>query len=109
VGLYGLMTYSVSLRQREMGIRMAIGGDQARVVRMVLKQAMVLAGTGVAIGLAVSLAVSKPTAALVNGENFNWPLVGMVTVALLAMAAFGAYIPARRASRVDPNMVLREE
>ena len=109
VGLYGLMTYSVSLRQREMGIRMAIGGDQATVVRMVLKQAMVLAGTGVAIGLAVSLAVSKPTAAIVNADNFNWPWVGLVTIALLAMAGFGAYIPARRASRVDPNTVLREE
>jgi len=109
VGLYGLMTYSVSLRQREMGIRMAIGGDQATVVRMVLKQAMVLAGTGVAIGLVLSLIASKPTAAMVNADSFNWPWVGLVTVALLAMAAFGAYIPARRASRVDPNTVLREE
>jgi ABC-type antimicrobial peptide transport system permease subunit len=109
VGLYGLMTYSVSLRQREMGIRMAIGGDQGTVVRMVLKQAMVLAASGVAIGLALTLVASKPTTSIVNAEGFNWPLVALVTLILLAMAAFGAYIPARRASRVDPNTVLRQE
>jgi predicted permease len=109
VGLYGLMTYSVSLRQREIGIRMAIGADPAGVVRMVLKQGMTLAGSGVAIGLLLSLAASKPTAAMVGGRGFNWPLVALVTLALLAMAALGAYIPARRASQVDPNTVLRQE
>jgi predicted permease len=109
VGLYGLMTYSVSLRQREIGIRMAIGADPAAVVRMVLKQGMVLAGSGVVIGLALSLAAAKPIAALAEGHGFNLPLVALVTIALLAMAALGAYIPARRASRVDPNTVLRQE
>jgi predicted permease len=109
VGLYGLMTYSVSLRQREIGIRMAIGADSAGVVKMVLKQGMLLAGSGVAIGLLLSLAVSRPTAAIVNGRGFNWPLVALVTLALLAMAALGAFIPARRASLVDPNTVLRQE
>jgi predicted permease len=109
VGLYGLMTYSVSLRQREIGIRMAVGADPATVVRMVLKQGMVLAGSGVVIGLALSLAAAKPIAALAEGQGFNLPLVALVTIALLAMAALGAYIPARRASRVDPNTVLRQE
>jgi macrolide transport system ATP-binding/permease protein len=109
IGLYGLMSYSVSLRQREIGIRMAIGGDQAGVVRMVLKQGMVLAGSGVVIGLLLSLVAGKPTAALVGAQGFNWPLVVPVTLALLAMAAVGAYLPARRASRVDPNIVLRQE
>jgi predicted permease len=109
VGLYGLMTYSVSMRQREIGIRMAIGADPAGVVRMVLKQGMVLAGSGVVIGLALSLAAAKPVAALVQGNGFNLPLVALVTLALLAMAALGAYIPARRASQVDPNTVLRQE
>jgi predicted permease len=109
VGLYGLMTYSVSLRQREIGIRMAIGADPAGVVRMVLKRGMLLAGSGVAIGLLLSLAVSRPTASMVNGRGFNWPLVALVTVALLGMAALGAFIPARRASLVDPNTVLRQE
>ena len=109
VGLYGLMAYSVSLRQREIGIRMAIGADPAGVVRMVLKQGVLLAGSGAAIGLLLSLAASKPTAAMVSGRGFHWPLVALVTIALLAMAAMGVYIPARRASQVDPNTVLRQE
>ena len=109
VGLYGLMTYSVALRQREIGVRMAIGAAPANVVRMVLKQGMILAGSGAAIGLLLSLAASRPTATLVEGQGFNLPLVALVTIALLAMAALGAYIPARRASRVDPNTVLRQE
>ena len=108
-GLYGLMTYSVSLRQREIGIRMAVGADPPTVVRMVLRQGMILAGSGVVIGLALSLAAAKPIAALAQGRGFNLPLVALVTLALLAMAALGAYIPARRASRVDPNTVLRQE
>jgi hypothetical protein len=109
VGLYGLMTYSVSLQQREIGIRMAIGADPAGVVRMVLKRGMLLAASGVAIGLLLSLAASRPTAAMVGGRGFNWPLVALVTLALLAMTALGAFIPARRASQVDPNTVLRQE
>jgi ABC-type antimicrobial peptide transport system permease subunit len=76
---------------------------------MVLRQGMILAGSGVVIGLCLSLAVARPTAALVEGRGFNLPLVALVAAALLAMAALGAYIPARRASRVDPNTVLRQE
>jgi predicted permease len=109
VGLYGLMTYSVSLQQREIGVRMALGADPATVVRMVLKQGMILAGSGAAIGLFLSLAASGPTATLVEGHGFNLPLIALVTISLLAMAALGAYIPARRASRVDPNTILRQE
>lgn len=109
VGLYGLMTYSVSLRQREIGIRMAVGADQASVVMMVLKQGLILAGSGVLIGLAMSLGAAKSTANLVGAQGFSLPLVALVALALLAMAALGAYIPARRASRVDPITVLRQE
>ena len=109
IGLYGLMTYSVSLRWHEVGIRMAIGADPAAVVRMVLKQGMALAGSGVLIGLLLTLVTGKPTAALVGARGFHWPLVALVTLALLAMAALGAYLPARRASRADPNIVLRQE
>jgi macrolide transport system ATP-binding/permease protein len=109
IGLYGLMSYSVSLRQREIGIRMAIGAGESAVVKMVLKQGLVLAGSGVLIGLVLTLAADKPTAALVGGHGFHWPLVALVTLTLLAMAALGAFLPARRASRVDPNIVLRQE
>ena len=109
VGLYGLMTYSVSLRRREIGIRMAMGADPAAVVRMVLKQGMVLVGIGAAIGLLLSLAASKLLASLPGGYGFDLPLIAPVTLSLLAIAALGAYIPARRASPVDPNTVLRQE
>jgi len=109
VGLYGLMSYSVSLRQREIGIRMAIGADPSGVVGMVLKHGMLLAGSDAVIGVLLCLAASKPTAALVGGRGFNWPLVALVTLILLGMAALGTYLPARRASQVDPNTVLRQE
>jgi ABC-type antimicrobial peptide transport system permease subunit len=109
VGLYGLMSYSVSFRYREIGIRMAIGADRIAVTRMVLKRGMALASIGIAIGLALSLTAGKLTSALPGGRHFNWPLVALVTLALLLMAGLGAYIPARRASQVDPNIVLRQE
>jgi predicted permease len=109
VGLYGLMSYSVSLRHHEIGIRMAIGADPAAVVKMVLRQGMVLATSGVAIGLVLSLAMSKLTAALPGGHAFDLALIAPVPLALLAMAALGVYFPARRASLVDPNTVLRQE
>jgi predicted permease len=109
VGLYGLMTYSVSLRRREIGIRMAMGANPAAVVKMVLKQGMTLAGSGAAIGLLLSLAASKLLASLPGGYAFDLPLIAPVTLSLLAIAALGAYIPARRASQVDPNTVLRQE
>jgi predicted permease len=109
VGLYGLMSYSVSLRHREIGIRMAIGADPAAVVRMVLKQGMVLATSGVVIGVILSLAASTLTAALPGGHAFDLALIAPVPLALLAMAALGVYLPARRASQVDPNTVLRQE
>jgi len=100
---------AVSLRQREIGIRMAIGGAPASVVGMILRQGMMLAASGVALGLMLSLLASKPTAVRVYAHGFDWPLVALVTIALLLMAALGAYIPARRASHVDPNTVLRQE
>jgi predicted permease len=109
VGLFGLMSYSVSLRQREIGIRMAIGADPAAVVKMVLRQGMVLATSGVAIGLVLSLGASKLTASLPGGHAFDLALIAPVPLALLAMAALGVYLPARRASQVDPNTVLRQE
>jgi predicted permease len=109
VGLYGLMTYSVGLRQREIGIRMAIGADRVGVMQMVLKQGLLLAGTGVAIGLAVVLLLSKPVIRFVGARSFDWGLLTLTAAGLLAAAAIGAYLPARRASLVDPNSVLRQE
>jgi ABC-type antimicrobial peptide transport system permease subunit len=109
VGLYGLMTYSVGLRQREIGIRMAIGADRSGVVQMVLKQGLALAGSGIAIGVLLWVLASKPILAFLEAHSFSWVLLALVAAGLLAAAAAGAYIPARRASLIDPNLVLRQE
>jgi predicted permease len=109
VGLYSLMTYSVGLRQREIGIRMAIGAGRAGVMTMVLKQGLVLSGVGVVIGLSVLLLLSRPVMKVVGARSFDWGLLTLTAAGLLAAAAIGAYLPARRASLVDPNTVLRQE
>ena len=109
VGLYGLMTYSVGLRQREIGIRMAVGADARGVLTMVLKHGMVLAGSGVAAGLVFSLLAGKPATTAIGTSYFDLPLLALVAVLLLGAAAAGAYVPARRASLLDPNIVLRQE
>jgi predicted lysophospholipase L1 biosynthesis ABC-type transport system permease subunit len=109
VGLYGLMSYSVSLRSREIGIRMAIGAGRSGVLGMVMQQGMALAGIGVSIGLLLCLLASKAVAAVLAVPGFNLPFVALVAIGLLAAAALGAYAPARRASRLDPNAVLRQE
>jgi predicted permease len=109
VGLYGLMSYSVSLRSREIGIRMAIGAGRSGVMGMVMKQGMALTVGGVAIGLVLCFLASKGVSAAVGVPGFNLPFVALVTAGLVAAAALGAYAPAWRASRLDPNAVLRQE
>jgi predicted permease len=109
VGLYGLMSYSVSLRSREIGIRMAIGAGRSGVLGMIMKQGMLLAAAGVSTGLLLCLLASKAVAAALGVPGFNLPFVALVTAGLMAAAALGAYAPARRASRMDPNAVLRQE
>ncbi len=109
IGLYGLMTYTVGLRQREIGIRMAIGANRAGVMGMVVKQGLTLAGLGVAIGLALWLLMSRPVMTLVGASSFSWGLLALVAGGLLGVAGIGAFLPARRASLVDPNRVLRAE
>jgi predicted permease len=109
IGLYGLMTYTVSLRQREIGIRMAIGANRGGVMKMVVMQGITLAGVGVAIGVTLWLLMSRPVMTLVGARSFSWSLLTLVAVGLMAVAGIGAYLPARRASLVDPNRVLRQE
>ena len=109
VGLYGLMSYSVSRRTREIGIRMAIGAAPAGVVKMVLRQGLLLTGIGVAIGVLLSLALSRALTAGMQMPSFDPRVFAAVPVALLAMAALSAYVPARRASRIDPVQALRLE
>ncbi|MBZ5590627.1 MAG: ABC transporter permease [Acidobacteriia bacterium] len=110
VGLYGTVSYNVARRTGEIGIRMALGAQRGRVVRMVLREVMVLAAVGLAIGLAMALVASKFVASFLYGMKPNDPLALATAVAtLLGAAIFASYAPARRASRIDPMAALRNE
>ncbi len=110
VGLYGVISHSVVRRTREIGIRMALGAPSGQVVRLVLRDGLALAGAGLVLGLVVALAGSRLIAGLVYGVSPRDPLtLAAVAVLLTAMAAAATYIPARRASRLDPMDVLRHE
>ena len=108
-GLYAVTAWSVARRTREIGIRIAVGADRGRVLAMVLKQGLKLSAIGVAIGLVPSLLLSRALTANLHLPPFNLPALIAVSLALLAMTAAGAYFPARRASRLDPIAVLKQE
>jgi macrolide transport system ATP-binding/permease protein len=110
VGLYGTMTYSVTRRTGEIGVRMALGAPRGRVMWLVLRQVIVLGLAGLVIGLPVALAASKLVESFLFGTEPNDPLAITAAVAmLLAATAVAAYVPARRASRIDPMVALRHE
>jgi ABC-type antimicrobial peptide transport system permease subunit len=110
VGLYGVMSYSVRRRTREIGIRMALGARSGGVLGLVARQGLALAGIGVAIGLALALMVSRFAASLLYGVSATDPLTFIVVPALLlAVAALAVLLPARRAARTDPLRALRYE
>jgi len=110
IGIYGVMAYSVSQRTRELGIRMALGASRADVVRLVVLQGLRLTITGVIVGLAVSFAVTRLVATLLFSVSPTDLLTFIAVPALLSLAALGAsYLPARRATRIDPMIALRYE
>jgi putative ABC transport system permease protein len=111
VGLYGLVAYAVSRRTREIGIRMAIGAGRTAVLQMMLRQGLVLAVAGLAIGLLASAGAERLLqAAFPNGDSAFHPMaLVLVAPAVLAVTFLAAYIPARRASRLDPMKALRYE
>lgn len=110
IGLYGLMAYSVSRRTQEMGIRMVVGATQVDVQKMILRQGLTLASLGIAIGGAASFAVTRVLAAGFLGLGTVNPLTFVLVPVLLVLVTMAAcYIPARRASVVDPMVALRDE
>lgn len=110
VGIYGVLAYTVGQRQREIGIRLALGARPQEVLRMVLKSGMGLAGTGVALGVAGALVLSRVMSSILYGVAPHDPLTfGMVAVLLLGVALMACLVPARRAMRVDPAVTLRAE
>ncbi len=109
VGLYGVVAYAVARRTREIGIRMAIGANRGSVVRMVLRQGLVLVLTGLAIGLLASFAAETGVNAIFSSTKRDPLSYLIVAPALLAITMLAAWLPARRAARVDPTTTLRYE
>jgi ABC-type antimicrobial peptide transport system permease subunit len=110
IGLYGVMSYLVSRRRNEIGIRMALGADRKAVVTMILRESAVLLALGVAVGAALTVAAGRAAGALLFGLTPADPATMAQAVLALAMvAALASYVPAARAARIDPMRALREE
>jgi predicted permease len=110
LGLYGLLSYEVARRTREIGIRMAVGARQHNVIKLVLAKAVGLIAAGAAMGIAAALAVTRLLTSFLYGVKAGDPLTLAAVACLLALVALAAcYLPARRATRVDPLVTLRCE
>jgi ABC-type antimicrobial peptide transport system permease subunit len=110
VGIYGVVSYVVSQRTREIGVRIALGAERADVQRMVVRHGFVLGIVGVAVGLAAAGGLTRLMSALLYGVAATDPLTfASVSVLLTAVTLIASYLPARRASRTDPLVALRAE
>ena len=110
IGLYGVISYIVVTRQNEIGVRMALGASRGNIVGMVLRQTVVLLALGTALGAASAVAVTRGVSSLLFGLQPDDPasFIG-ASILLIAVALIASFLPARRASRVDPMVALRYE
>ena len=110
IGLYGIVSYAVARRSREVGLRMSLGAEPGRVVWEVVREGMTLALVGAAVGLALAVAGAQMLRSLLFGVAALDPITfGAVPAVLLAVALVASYLPARRASRIDPVRALKAE
>src|SRR5947209_908604 len=110
VGLYGVISYTVARRTNEIGIRMALGAQRGGVIGMIMREAGVLLGIGIVIGAALALAAARTATSFLFGLKPHDPLtLSLAIVSLAAVAACASFVPAHRASRLDPMAALREE
>ena len=110
IGVYGLLAYSVARRTQEIGVRMALGAERSAVGWMVLKQSLVLAGAGMALGLPAAIFGTRVVQSMLYGLTARDPMtMGSAAIIMTVVSVAAAYIPARRASRVNPIVALRAE
>jgi ABC-type antimicrobial peptide transport system permease subunit len=110
VGLYGTVSYNIARRTSEIGIRMALGAQRGSIVWMVLREVFVLAAVGLAISVPAALGASKLVASfLFDMKPNDPPVLILAVVTLLGAAILAGYVPARKASRIDPTTALRHE
>jgi putative ABC transport system permease protein len=110
IGTYGVLSYMVAERRREIGIRMALGAAQSSVLGQVMKQGLVLTAIGIAIGLAGAFGLNQVIASLLFGVQPTDPVtIAAVVGTIVAVALIACGLPAWRASRLDPNLVLRQD
>ena len=110
VGLYGVMSFSVSRRIHEMGVRIALGAKGSDVVRLVLRQGVIQIGVGMVIGLGAAAGVSRVLGTFLVGVEPRDPVVfGGVTLLVIGIGMFATWLPARKASGIDPMVALRAE
>jgi ABC-type antimicrobial peptide transport system permease subunit len=110
IGIFGVLSYAVSQRTREIGIRMALGAQGGRVITLIVRQAMILVAAGVAAGTALALMLSQTMSRMLFSVTPTDPVTfASVAALLVAVALFASYLPARRATRVDPIVALRSQ
>jgi ABC-type antimicrobial peptide transport system permease subunit len=110
LGIYGLMSYSVEQRTQEIGIRVALGASGSDMLRMVIGRGLLLAGIGLTAGMAAAFGLTRLLSSLLFGVKANDPIAfGAVALTLAAVAWVAVYIPARKATRIDPLIALRYE